>query len=249
MTASSTDHNRAMLALLRTPRWAAATTVVVVLSLVFLSLGRWQLQRHGERRLENTVNSQRLAADAVPLDDMLAAAGDDLESLEYRRVTVSGVFAPDREVLVRSQVANERPGFHVVTPLITSFGTLLVNRGWVPLAAESPPVTEVPPESGQVTVEGVVRMSQSRPSIGPVEPEGQLEILARIDIERLAQQYDELLPVWVQQTDPSLAELPIRVPPPDTDDPGPHLPYAVQWFSFAAIALGGYGLLVRRALR
>lgn len=238
-----------MLALLRTPRWATATTVVVALSLVFMALGRWQLQRHGERQIENTVNSQRLDAEPVPLEEMLAAAGDDLESLEFRRVTVSGTFVPADEVLVRSQVANERPGFHVVTPLITSTGTLLVNRGWVPLAVEHPPVTAVPPDAGEVTTEGVVRLSQVRPSIGPVEGEGELQVVARIDLDRLSEQFADLLPIWVQQTDPPDDELPIRVPLPDTDDPGPHLPYAVQWFSFAAIAIGGYGLLVRRAVR
>lgn len=249
MTASENDQNRTMLALLRNPRWAAATVVVAALGLVFVSLGRWQLERHGERQLENTVNSQRLAAPALSLDDMLGAAGSDLESLEYRRVEVSGVFAPEQEILVRSQVANERPGFHVVTPLITSSGTLLVNRGWVPLAVEVPPVTAVPPASGTVTVEGVIRRSQTRPSIGPVEPDGPLQVVARIDLERLSRQYEDLLPIWVQQIDPPPDDLPIRVPLPNTDDPGPHLPYAVQWFSFAAIAVGGYGLLVRRALR
>lgn len=238
-----------MFALLRTPRWATATVVVVSLSLVFIALGRWQLQRHDERQLENTVNSQRIAAQPVALEDMLRAAGDDLGSLEYRRVTVSGVFDPTAEVLVRSQVANERPGFHVVTPLVTSFGTVLVNRGWVPLAVERPPVTAVPPEAGEVTVEGVVRGSQLRPSIGPVEPEGELDVVARIDLDRLSDQYSDLLPIWVQQTDPPAGDLPIRAPLPDTDDPGPHLPYAVQWFSFAAIAVGGFALLVRRAVR
>lgn len=235
--------------MLRNPRWVAATIVVVALSLVFVSLGRWQLERHSERRLENTVNSQRLAAPPVSLSDMLVAAGSDLESLEYRRVEVSGVFVPEQEILVRSQVANERPGFHVVTPLITSSGTLLVNRGWVPLAVEAPPVIAVPPDSEPGILEGVVRTSQTRPSIGPVEPDGQLQIVARIDLERLARQYEDLLPIWVQQTDPPPGDLPIRVPLPDTDDPGPHLPYAVQWFSFAAIAVVGYGLLVRRSLR
>lgn len=238
-----------MLALLRTPRWATATVVVVALSLVFVALGRWQLNRHGERQLENTVNSQRMAADPVSLEDMLLAAGGDLASLEYRRVTVSGHFAPDQEILVRSQVANERPGFHVVTPLATESGTLLVNRGWVPLAVEAPPVSAVPPETGEVTVEGVARISQVRPSIGPVEPVGDLQVVARIDLDRLATQYDDLVPIWIQQTDPAEGQLPIRVPLPDTDDPGPHLPYAVQWFSFAVIAVGGYGLLVRRAVR
>ncbi|MFP5332559.1 MAG: SURF1 family protein [Acidimicrobiia bacterium] len=237
-----------MLALFRTPRWAIATLVVVVLCAVFASLGRWQLQRHQERAVENTVNAQRLSAPPVSLGDMLEAAGGDVTSLEYRRVVVTGRFDPANEILVRSQVANERPGFHVVTPLVTQDSVVLVNRGWVPLAVERPPVTGAPPPSGAVTVEGVVRLGQTRPSIGPIEPEGRLDVVARIDLERLGQQFTDLAPVWVQQTDPPAGDLPIRLPLPDTDDPGPHLPYAVQWFSFAVIAAGGYGLLVRRAL-
>lgn len=237
-----------MLALLRTPRWAIATLVVVALCAVFVALGRWQLQRHQERSVENTVNAQRLSAPPVSLGDMLEAAGGDVTSLEYRRVVVTGRFDPANEILVRSQVANERPGFHVVTPLAAQDRVVLVNRGWVPLAVEGPPVTGAPPPPGVVTVEGVVRLSQIRPSIGPVEPEGRLDVVARIDLERLGQQFTDLAPVWVQQTDPPAGNLPIRLPMPDTDDPGPHLPYAVQWFSFALIAAGGYGLLVRRAL-
>jgi cytochrome oxidase assembly protein ShyY1 len=55
--------------------------------------------------------------------------------------------------------------------------------------------------------------------------------------------------VWIQQTDPVEGSLPERVPLPAVDDPGPHLPYAVQWYSFAAIALGGFVLLLRRSAR
>ncbi len=35
--------------------------------------------------------------------------------------------------------------------------------------------------------------------------------------------------------------------PPDVTDGGPHLAYAIQWFSFALIGVVGYGLLIRRA--
>jgi cytochrome oxidase assembly protein ShyY1 len=38
---------------------------------------------------------------------------------------------------------------------------------------------------------------------------------------------------------------PARVAPPALDD-GPHLSYAIQWFSFAAIALVGSYVVVRR---
>ncbi|MEX1004398.1 MAG: SURF1 family protein [Acidimicrobiia bacterium] len=238
-----------MWAILRTPRWAIATLVVVTVCAVFASLGQWQLRRHSERQVENTVNAARLASESTDLQVLLDAAGDDLDSLEYRPVEVRGSYRPDDELLVRSQVANERPGFHVVTPLDTAVGTVLVNRGWVPLAAETPPVSAVPPPDGTVTVSGLIRLSQLRPSIGPVEPEGELSVIARIDLARLAAQFDDLAPVWIQATSPSEETLPIRLALPAVDDSGPHLPYAFQWYSFAIITAGGFGLLARRAAR
>ena len=234
--------------LLRSPRWIIATVVVVAISAVFVSLGQWQLGRHAERALENTVTASRMSGEPTELAVVLAAAGGDVDTLGYRPIVVTGEFVGDQEILVRSQVANDRAGFHVVTPLLTDDGTVLVNRGWVPLAAEAPPVVAVPPPSGTVTVSGLARVSQVRPSIGPTEPEGRLSVVARIDLDRLSAQFDDLAPVWIQQTDPSPDSLPVRLESPDVDDPGPHLPYAVQWFSFAAIALVGYGFIIRKAL-
>jgi cytochrome oxidase assembly protein ShyY1 len=37
---------------------------------------------------------------------------------------------------------------------------------------------------------------------------------------------------------PAAAETPVRLEPPVIGD-GPHLSYAIQWFAFAAIAVGG----------
>ena len=237
-----------MLTLLRRPRWIAATVLVVAVCLVFAALGRWQLRRHEERKLANEVMSARMAAEPIDLLAALGAAGPDIGSLDFRPVTVTGVFDPADEVLLRSQVSDGRPGFDVVTPLTTEQGTVLVNRGWVPLAADTPPVTEVTPPAGTVTVSGLARKSQVRPSIGPVEPDGRLTVIARVDLIRLSTQFPDLLPAWVQETDPPVDVLPIRVPPPPTDDPGPHLPYAFQWFSFAVITAVGYGFLIRKAL-
>lgn len=236
-----------MWAILKTPRWAIATLVVVTLCGVFASLGQWQLRRHSERQVENTVNAARLGSESIELPVLLDAAGADLDSLEYRPVEVTGTYRPSDELLVRSQVADERPGFHVVTPLDTEVGSVLVNRGWVPLAVESPPVDAVPPPEGTVTVSGLVRLTQVRPSIGPVEAEGELSVIARIDLERLAPQFDDLAPVWIQATSPPGETLPIRLEMPAVGDSGPHLPYAVQWYSFAMITAVGFGVLVHRA--
>jgi len=53
----------------------------------------------------------------------------------------------------------------------------------------------------------------------------------------------------LQTQDPSQAgDLPRVVPPPELSE-GPHFSYAIQWFTFATIALVGYGLLVRREVK
>lgn len=232
---------------LATPKWAIATSAVIVLAIVFVNLGLWQLDRRKEQEVENTVMSARLASDSMTLDDLLAAVGRDPTSLEYRPVEVTGTFRPDLEVLVRSQTSSAGvAGFAVVTPL--EYGDerfVLVNRGWVPLEMDTPPVGASPPP-GEVTVSGVVRLTQERPPIGPTEPEGILTIVSRIDLARLSQQIPgDLAPVWVQSTGANDG-LPERFEVPAFDDPGPHLMYAIQWFSFALIGVVGFWFLIRR---
>ena len=231
---------------LMTPRWALASLFVLVLGLVFVNLGFWQLRRGEERALDNTVMSARLSDQAMTLDDLLSAIGNDPTSLEYRKVEVTGRYHPELEFLIRNQTSAQGvAGFHAITPL--EYGVdrfVLVNRGWVPLEMDEPPVGATPP-GGEVLVTGVIRMTQVRPPVGPVEPEGKLTIASRVDLDRISQQLPgQLAPVWIQSTVETLL-LPVPVPVPAFDDAGPHVLYAIQWFSFAVIGVVGYGFLVR----
>jgi surfeit locus 1 family protein len=234
-----------VLAFLRTPRGAIALSIVIVLAFLFVNLGLWQLRRHDERAIENQVMSARLEADATQMSDLLSAVGSDYSSLEYRRAEVDGVYHPELEVLVRNMTNQGEAGFHVITPLETSDGAyVLVNRGWVPLEMDSPPVAADPP-GGQVNIEGLIRLTQLRPSVGPVEPDGVLAVASRVDLDRLSQQIPgEVAPVWIQAVGEN-SDLPIPVPEPDFEDAGPHLMYAFQWFAFALIGVVGFWFLVR----
>jgi surfeit locus 1 family protein len=234
------------------PRWLVAHVAVVALAILFINLGFWQLRRLEERQLENTVGESRFAAEAVDLRVLLDSAGDDRDSLEFRRATSTGVFQAADEVLIRSQVHQGVAGFHVITPLLGEGGTaVLVNRGWVPLDVDEAPATAVPPPDGTVTMTGWVRPSQTRGALGPSDPdEGRLETLSRVDIDRIQQQVPyELEPVYLSSLDDLAGDLPIAAPAPSFDDEGPHLAYAIQWFSFALIGLIGYFFLIRRAAR
>ena len=74
--------------------------------------------------------------------------------------------------------------------------------------------------------------------------------MSRVDVDRIQEQVSyELDPVYLSMLDDLEGDLPIAAPAPSFDDEGPHLAYAIQWFSFALIGLVGYFFLLRRAAR
>ncbi len=217
-------------------RWLVGHVVVATIVTVFISLGLWQLRRLDERRAANVDLELRLADAEQALSEVVGELANPSEGGR----------------LARSRVYEGQSGFHVLTPLVTGDGrAVMVNRGWVPL--DQRPVGEAVPPPGAVTLAAVIRASESRGALGPVDPaEGPLERLYWIDLTRLQEQLPyPLYPVYVQlleQQPPQPGPLPVPVPLPELDE-GPHLSYAIQWFSFTAIALVGYGALIRTAAR
>jgi len=235
------------------PRWVVLHVLVLVAVVVMVNLGLWQLRRLDERRDRNALIEARADSPPVSVTAVLSALDDrtEAEASEWTSVEATGTYDTDAEVLVRNRSYQGIPGYHVLTPLRLSSGTaLVVNRGWVPLAAEVQRRPDVPPPPpGEVHVVGRLRPSQERGRFGPQDPgEGHLDVLSRADLGRLGQQvpYD-LLPAYVELVaqQPAPADGPLLIPEPDLDE-GPHLSYAVQWFLFSAFAVAGWVILVRR---
>lgn len=236
-----------MLQTLRQPKWIVATVIVLILAAVFVGLGLWQLDRLEQRRALNEQGIARQGQEPVGLAELLEEAGGNLESIQYRPVRITGVLDPSDEVLIRSQIELGQAGFHVITPFVSDDGTaVLVNRGWVPLNMDTPPV-EVPSPTGPTSIEGWIQLTSTRPTLGREDPSGDQDILSRVDIDRIGEQVShDLAPVYVVAVEGSGAELPVTVDPPDFSDERSHLAYALQWFAFAAIGLIGFFFLVRR---
>lgn len=225
-----------------------AHAAVAALAIGFVFLGLWQLDRHHERQDANRVGRERITKAPAPFDALLDA---ERTPLPYQPVMATGEYRPFDEVLIRSRIHLGGAGFHVITPFVLADGTaVLVNRGWVPLTMDTPPVTDAAPPEGVVTVTGWVEESQTRPALGPADPEtGRLETMNRVDIERIGQQvpYD-LAPVYIVAKG-EVDQLPAPVRPPRFDDAGPHLGYTIQWFGFALVGLTGYFFLARKRAR
>lgn len=234
-----------------------ASTIIVVATVTFATLGRWQLQRLDEVRAQNAVVAERF--DRPPLAfpeiaDVAAGEEDRLEALEYRAVVVSGTYLPEEEVLQRSRAHQGQNGYHVLTPLVRDDGTaVLVRRGWVPYALDEPPVEAAAPPAGEVTVSGFLQRSEEQRGFGPTDPaEGELTRVFRADVARLDEQVGPtLFPLVVAletQEPPQDGRLPIPTSRPELDEAN-HLSYALQWFSFAAIAAIGYAAVLWKRSR
>jgi surfeit locus 1 family protein len=226
-------------------------TLVVVGAAVMIGLGIWQLQRLGERRAANRALTARLAGPPVALSGQTGAL------LEYTPVQASGLYDFANEIVLRNRAHDEEPGVHILTPLrlAGAGGAVLVDRGWIPYT-QADPAARAPFDqpAGAVTVMGLTRASQTRtffvlpadPTASPSAP--RLDEWFWPNIPQIQSQLPyPILPFYVEAS-PSVGQPTLPISGHDDLDlsDGPHLSYAIQWFSFTAILVTGSLILWRR---
>ena len=239
------------------PKWILSHVLIVLLVVLMVNLGFWQLRRLHEKQAANRAITANTALPETAVDSLLRP-GDDYASGRadaFRRVTATGTYDLANEVIVRARTLNAQPGVWVLTPLRMADGSaLLVNRGFLPTAGtpDAVPAAAEPP-AGTVTVHGLLQATETRGTFGATDPaDGQLFDLARADVARVAHQTGyAMFPAYLQlkTSDPVQAsDFPKPLPDPVLDE-GPHLSYAIQWFLFSTIAVVGYPLILRRRAR
>lgn len=238
---------RALPHLLISREWRWVTLGVIVIMLVLIRLGVWQLDRLGQRRATIALIASRV--DEPPIQ--LTGQPLDAEANEYRQVLVTGTYDHSSEVVLRNRSRDGSPGMDILTPLRIdgSDQSVLVNRGWVPLMEAKPEARRQFTVAGPVTVRGVVRPSRVQTSSwGPQDRQpagGRLDAWFHADVGKIANQVSyPLLPFYIEQLPVENApDLPHPQPNIEMNE-GPHLSYAIQWFSFATILVCGYGAFV-----
>jgi len=202
---------------------------------LFIAAGVWQ---HGRMQQKLALRAQLEAAAhhaPVPLPAMA-----DWSAWRFRPVTVTGVFDAARQILLDNRLYRGRVGYHVVAPLATPDGrVVMVDRGWVAAGATRADLPTVLPPAGTVTLTG--RLNQPPGAYLELASETvKGSVWQNLDLVRYAAATGlAVLPVIVEQTVP--------IDPADTlvrDWPAPdagadkHMIYMVQWFAFATLAAG-----------
>jgi cytochrome oxidase assembly protein ShyY1 len=239
----------------RRPRWILSHVLVLVLIVVMISLGLWQLRRYDEKQ---TLNDSIRARDALPTESISAlmptgATRESTRELQWRRVRATGTYRVADELVVSNRIVSGQPGFWVLTPLVTGDGSVIpVVRGFVFRPEfEARGLASVPAPAGEVTIEGALQASPTSGRFGEERADtGMVPAISQVDTGRLAERWGATVtPLWLRldrgagAPSPQGPLHPVPAPPLSK---GPHLSYAAQWFIFSVIALVGYPVILRR---
>ena len=218
--------------------------IAVLSAAAFVRLGIWQLHRRGERRAQNAVIADRMREAER---DAGTLSFNDTAGIRFRRLRVSGTADYEHQLILAARSHAGAPGVNLLTPFrIAGRDTaVLVNRGWV----YAPDGATIDEQKFRETDSVFVGYADLYPSPTGTAYATKPRVLARLGADAAARAvpYPVARFYVVALGDSSgAADRPARLTPPPLDE-GPHASYAVQWFSFAAIAVAGAAFVIKQA--
>jgi cytochrome oxidase assembly protein ShyY1 len=237
-------------AFLLRPQWLALFVVVFAFAyLCFTVLAPWQLGKSTTTSRENAQIARSLESDPVPVTTVLPQQDSAAPDEQWQRVTATGHYLPEGQVLARLRFIDGEPAFEVLAPFAVNGGpTVLVDRGYVrPVAGSQVPPFE-PPPADTVTITSRLRDPEAvAQGKNPFATNGVHQVysintgqISALTGVPLAGSYLQL----VQDQPGGLGAIPL----PHLDA-GPFLSYGIQWIAFGIIAPIGVGYFVYTELQ
>jgi len=210
------------------------TLFLLVLLLVFTSLGTWQTRRAAFKK---DLEEKHSHATESSLQQALGASD------RFARVSARGYYDGQRHFLLDNQVLNGRAGVYVFTPFYTTSGdVILVNRGWLPLSADRKSMPDIPTPRDEIMLKGVL----NTPPV-PGRVLGAADRLSRdrwpqlityMKLDDLSGSLGQPLENWIIQLDKSdPTGFEGRDWQPVYLSSGRHRAYAFQWFAMSAACI------------
>ncbi|MEE6177833.1 SURF1 family cytochrome oxidase biogenesis protein [Mycobacterium sp. 050134] len=225
------------LAFLLRPGWIALALVVIAFTyLCFMVLAPWQLGKHNRTSHENQQIEYSLNTDPVAVQTLLPQQDSSAPGAQWRRVTATGHYLADVQVLARLRVVNSDPAFEVLAPFAVDGGpTVLVDRGYVrPEQGSHVPAIPRPPTE-RVTITARLRDSEpTAPGKDPFFADGVQQVYSISTAQVAAVTKVPLAGSYLQLVDDQPGGLGVLGVP--HLDAGPFLSYGIQWISFGILA-------------
>ncbi|AEF39690.1 SURF1 family cytochrome oxidase biogenesis protein [Hoyosella subflava] len=231
------------------PGWLALVAVVGVFAyLCFTILAPWQLGKNTATEHRNTLIERSVEAEPVSIGELAGSGATPERDDEWRRVTLSGTYLPEHEVVARLRSIEGTPSFEVLTPFRLDDGSeVLINRGFVHTEQGTDVPEFAPAPAGQRTLEGRIRMPEAALGREPIISDGTTQVYS-INPGEIGALADISLPGYYIQLAPEQPGGLGLIGLPQLDR-GPFLSYGLQWIAFGIMAPLGLLYFVRAELR
>lgn len=204
--------------------WPTVFTVVGVV--ILASLGTWQTHRGFEKQALFAA----FARGDSPAAPYGAAGGQD----RYTHVRVEGRYVPARQLLLDNMTHDGRIGYRVLTPLRTTLGIVLVDRGWIPAPPRRDQWPDLAVSDALRTVTGRIdQLPRAGINLAASDGAGWPRRLSYPDLATVRRVYGEAVDPAIILLDASANDGYLRDWKPGGLPPERHFGYAVQWYGLA----------------
>lgn len=219
----------------RRPVGGWGLVVVVVLAvLTTIGLSTWQLLRGLDKQTERTTTVRDIT-EGIPISVQEYRENESY----YQRIQLVGSYDQHHTYVVAFQRHQQLPGFWIITPFHTDYGSFLVNRGWIGVTGSWHALPQFETPKDTITISGVVwpelHSVKDRAYQDPAWPKR----VNRMNIQTMAAQTnafaDEIRLVY---DSPSVLT-PIKLHL-NQSSPALHWGYAFQWLVIGALIVGAY---------
>ena len=197
---------------------------------VLAGLGTWQIHRLAWKEGLIAERQTKMVLPPLVISSLLTS-----KPPQFRRVQIRGRFLNKKKILIGPRSYRGNPGWHVVTPLEVSSGSIvLVNRGWVPGLSKGVAMKRTKPEFGQIFVIGITGWPRKLGYFEPVNVPEKNQWF-RIEPTKMAKKLGlkRVAAYWVTADAPMK---PRSFPIGGVENQLPHnnhLGYALTWYSMA----------------
>ncbi len=219
-------------------KWNIALCVLL-LFLILINLGFWQLDRAEQKRqIQNDRDARRLAI-PVSIESLNL---DDINTLKHMKVTLSGRFDNAKSILISNQMFQGRPGYEVITlfKLHSSNQIVLVSRGWIAADNASRNLPTIEPVTGTQHLMAEIHVPSSQSFFLSQKIEQAVAWPLRLhhfDMNGISQLFDSPVLPFVARLDQNNAGVLERHWRVTRLQATNSTSYAIQWFAMALILL------------
>lgn len=236
------------------PKWIGVLVIALLLASLFAVLANWQFDRARTRQ-----TPPKSTSESVKPFNSVAHAEARLPARDaYQKVSLSGTFQPNRQIVIPARELHGRDGYWVVTMFRPDGATvdavqkdgrpiaIPVVRGWT--------ASEHAAEASRASKKHIRMVARLQPTEGPTPtdkmPAGQM---ATLSTAQLVNKWDVLsyngylLPISRSGPGAQASDL-TTVPAPPPKDGGINLQslfYAIEWVVFAIFAVYVWWRMVR----